>query len=189
LAIRLKLGIPVNSFVIGHVGRFDEQKNHYLLIEIAAEIIKKNTGTYLLLIGEGPLQPLIKKKVENLGISKNVIFAGAQNDVPAIMSGAMDVFLFPSLYEGLGIVLIEAQAAGLSCIISDSIPFEADIVKQNIKRVSIRKSPEEWAEAMLTNSKPVVSREECLRVVSNSQFNIHSSIHKIETIYQGRAYE
>lgn len=116
-----------NKFVVGHVGRFNKQKNHEKVIDIFNEILKLNNNACLVLIGEGNLMETIKKKVKKLGISNHVLFLGLRNDVNEIIQ-AFDVFLFPSLYEGLGIVLIEAQAAGIPCLTSDKVvPYEAKV--------------------------------------------------------------
>src|SRR5690606_15972476 len=115
-SLRADLNIPPNAFVIGHVGRFAEQKNHRFLIEIAAEVCHHDRNARFLLVGDGPLRPRIEQQVAQAGLGERVIFAGLRADVPALMTGVMDCFLLPSLFEGLGIVLIEAQAAGLPCI-------------------------------------------------------------------------
>lgn len=124
--IRQKLGLQ-NKLVVGHVGRFNKQKNHEKVIDIFNEILKLNNNACLILVGEGNLKEEIKNKVSNLGLSNNVLFLGSRDDVNEIMQ-AFDVFLFPSLYEGLGIVLIEAQAAGIPCLTSDKVvPIEAKV--------------------------------------------------------------
>lgn len=124
--VRKNLGIE-NKLVIGHVGRFNKQKNHEKVIDIFNEILKLNSNACLILVGEGNLKEEIKNKVSKLGLSNNVLFLGSRDDVNEIMQ-AFDVFLFPSLYEGLGIVLIEAQAAGIPCLTSDKVvPIEAKV--------------------------------------------------------------
>lgn len=98
-----------NGFVIGHVGRFVEQKNHAFLIDIFNGIYNQNPKAYLILIGDGELLPSIKEKVNQLNLSENVFFLGLRQDVTDLLQ-AFDVFVFPSLFEGLPIALIEAQA-------------------------------------------------------------------------------
>jgi len=124
--VRKELNIE-EKFVIGHVGRFMKQKNHEFLIETFYEVQKKREDSILLLIGEGPLEEKIKKKVKLLNIEEKVIFLGAKNNVNEYMQ-AMDLFVFPSLYEGLGIVVIEAQALGITCICSNNVPKDVDII-------------------------------------------------------------
>jgi len=101
------------------------------------------------LVGVGDLQASIKNMVVNKGLEKNVIFAGLRSDIPNLLS-AMDVFLLPSLYEGLGIVLIEAQANGLQCIASDTVAKEADVTER-IKFISLDTSAKKWSDVVLAN--------------------------------------
>ena len=108
------------KFVVGHIGRFSHQKNHNFLIDIFAEIRKKNSDAVLLLVGDGELKGQIQNKVNQLGLDDSVIFAGIRKDIPALLS-AMDVFVFPSFYEGMPNTVIEAQATGLPCVISNNI--------------------------------------------------------------------
>lgn len=141
---KLKLG---NDFTIGHVGRFSFQKNHEFLIKIFAEVLKKKTTAKLLLIGTGELQQAIRQQITALGIEKSVYFLGLRNDVPELMQ-AMDCFVFPSRFEGLGIVGIEAQASGLNCFFSDVTPRELDITC-NAQVLSLQDPPMRWAEKIL----------------------------------------
>lgn len=124
--IREAFSIPADAMLIGHIGRFDVQKNHAFLIDIFAEISKQREDARLLLIGKGPLEEEIRTKVHALQLDEKVIFAGVRADVPRLLS-AMDVFVFPSFYEGMPNTVIEAQATGLPAVISDAITKEADI--------------------------------------------------------------
>ncbi len=144
-AVRAELGIAQDSFVIGHVGRFAEQKNHRFLVEIAACLSRTEPRALFLLVGVGPLQPAIEALVRQRGLSTKFIFLGARDDVPRLMLGAMDCFLFPSLYEGLGLVLWEAQAAGLTCVISDTVPDDASVATMLVRRLSLAQGAEAWA--------------------------------------------
>ena len=121
--IRAKYGIKDDDFVVGHVGRFYPQKNHDFLIDVFSDVHKQKPNAKLLLLGDGPLQDKIRQKVDSLGLTESVVFAGLQKD-PAPFYSAMDVFCFPSLWEGLGIVLLEAQYNGLPCVVSNAIPKE-----------------------------------------------------------------
>ncbi|MEB3179197.1 MAG: glycosyltransferase family 1 protein [Nostocaceae cyanobacterium] len=183
--VRAEFDIPADAFVIGHVGRFDTQKNHGFLLEIAAAVVKKEPKTRLLLVGDGSLRTEIAAQVQQLDLSENIIFAGIRSDVPRLMLGAMDVFLFPSLHEGLGLVLLEAQAAGLPCIFSDVVPQEADVVKPLVKRISLSQSPEKWAEEILQqrSRRPKINQSEALALVKNSPFNIENAVKQLEEIY------
>ena len=144
--IKKEFGIE-NKFVVGHVGRFNYPKNHKFIIDVFNEVQKVKEDSVLMLVGDGDLRPEIEQKVRDLGLSDKVIFAGIRSDVNDLMHG-MDVFLFPSLYEGLGIVLIEAQAAGLKCIISENIPKDG-VLTNDVTSISLNQSPAVWANEIL----------------------------------------
>ncbi len=124
--IRHKYGIDDDKFVIGHIGRFMPQKNHEFLIDVFNEVQKRRNDAVLLLVGEGPLKESIQNKVVHLGIEKKVIFAGTTNE-PWAYYDAFDAFVLPSLYEGLPVVGVEAQATGLPCYFADTITREVEI--------------------------------------------------------------
>lgn len=149
-AIRNELKIPENTFVIGHVGGFREVKNHAFLLDIFAELQKRRNEAKLLLVGDGPLRSEAEQKVKSLGLENNVIFTGVRSDVNELMQ-AMDVFVFPSLYEGLPLTLVEAQAAGLPCCVSNTVSAEA-AVTGNIHFLSLQAEPGSWAEEILLNA-------------------------------------
>lgn len=140
--IRKELDIE-NRLVIGHVGRFTEQKNHSFLIEIFYEIKKIREDAVLVLVGEGELLEVVREKVNSLGLENSVIFTGIRKDIPELMS-SFDLFVFPSFYEGMPNTIIEAQATGLPCLISDSITKEADITGL-VRYESLNKSACDWA--------------------------------------------
>lgn len=132
-----------DKFVVGHVGRFNEQKNHVFLIEIFEKIYQLNNKAILLLIGAGELEPKIKEIVKEKCLDKNVIFLGVRKDVPELFM-AMDVFLFPSLFEGMPNTIIEAQATGLPCVLSNTITKEANITNL-LEYVDLDQSADYWA--------------------------------------------
>ena len=149
-AYREQLGIQ-NQFVIGHVGRFHQQKNHMFLLDIFHEVQKKCPDSVLLLIGTGELQSVVKERVKQLGLEKKVQFLGVRDDVSEIMQ-AMDCFLLPSLYEGLPVVAVEAQAAGLPCYLaSDGITKQAKLLESS-KFLSLSDDAQKWAETILQTS-------------------------------------
>lgn len=123
--LRQELGLRENDFVIGHVGRFVPQKNHTFLIDVFAKVKKTRPEAKLMLIGQGPLEEKIRGKVHRLGLEKDVLFLGQRNDVNKLYS-AMDVFVLPSLYEGLPVVGVEASVNGLPCILSSTITDELE---------------------------------------------------------------
>ncbi len=183
--VRVKFGIPADAFVIGHVGRFHKQKNHQFLIEIFAEVVKREPQAYLLLVGEGFLRPTIEQQVMQLGLGKQVIFVGRRFDVPQLMISAMDVFLLPSLSEGLPMVGIEAQAAGLPLILSDVITDEVHKIKPLIQKISLSQPIQVWTDAVLAarNFKARITQTDSVAVLENSEFNISYNIKTLTKIY------
>lgn len=141
---RKELNISDDTLVIGHVGRFVEQKNHRFLIDIFNEVHKERKNSILLLAGQGPLVEEIHEKVNELGLNENVRFLGQRKDIDKLYQ-AMDLFLFPSLYEGLGMVAVEAQVSGLPCVVSTEIP-EIAKVTEKITFVNLENKIETWTE-------------------------------------------
>ena len=144
--IRESLGIKNNQFVIGHVGRLNQQKNHKYLMDVFAEIHDK-IDSMLLIVGDGELKESLTKYAEEKGIGNKTVFAGVQSDIPAFLS-AMDVFVFPSLYEGMPNTVIEAQGTGLPCFVSDTITREANITDL-VQYCSITAPPASWVEQII----------------------------------------
>lgn len=142
-ATREELGIKKNEILLGHIGNFIEQKNHKFLIDIFSEVHKTNPEFKLLLVSDGMLVPVIKDKVHSLGLDDAVIFLGKTMNVQNYLN-AMDLFLLPSLHEGLPLVLVEAQASGLTCVVSDTVAKEANLTNTN-NYLSINKV-EPWTE-------------------------------------------
>jgi glycosyltransferase involved in cell wall biosynthesis len=187
--IRAELGLK-DEIVIGHIGRFNKQKNHEFLIEIFNAIHKKKTNAILLLIGDGHLRATIERKVETLGLSSHVRILGVRSDIPELMQ-AMDLFLFPSLFEGLPVVLVEAQAAGLKCIVSDTITKESDITGR-VDFISLNQTPEYWASLILSQSYEHVETSQALQengydAVTNAQWleNFYLNYYPMNTEKQG----
>jgi glycosyltransferase involved in cell wall biosynthesis len=185
-AVREELGLPLQALVVGHVGRFFlEQKNHRFLVKIAAEVAKRQPEMRLLLIGDGPLRPSIEEMAARMGLGDKVIFLGNRLDVPRLMAGAMDVFVLPSLHEGLGLVLVEAQAAGLPCVYSDAVPADVEVIKPLLQRLSLAQPAAAWAEAVLAAREAGrgISRAEALRLMEQSPFQFDAE--RIEKLYRG----
>lgn len=152
-SIRKSLNIREDAFLLGHVGRFVAVKNHALIIDSFSEICKKKEHAHLLLVGSGELRPEIEEKINRMQLSDKVTILESRMDIPRIMK-ALDVFVFPSFFEGLGIVLIEAQKMGIPCVISDAIP-EAAVVSNLVTRMTKNSSPKQWAE-QISNIKKIV---------------------------------
>lgn len=178
---RKELNIAEDTLVIGNIGRFVQQKNHKFLIEIFKEIYNKNNNSILLLVGQGPLEDEIKNKVELLGLKNNVKFLGQRLDVDELYQ-AFDTFLLPSLYEGLGMVYVEAQAAGLYAFASTEVP-EIAKVTENMKFISLEELPEKWAEILL-NDYNVKNRKGFKASIANHGFDIEVEVKKLEDKYK-----
>jgi glycosyltransferase involved in cell wall biosynthesis len=185
-SVRSSLNLPSDAFVVGHVGRFDKPKNHLFLLEVISELIFLEPKTKLLLVGDGPLRKAVEKRVEQSGLTNCVVFAGLRSDVPQLMLGAMDVFVMPSLHEGLPLALVEAQAARLPCYISDVISTESDLVPSLCKRLSLQDSATRWAHYIQdTRSEWALKKRQVPIAVDKSAFNIEVSVKQLEKIYAG----
>ena len=172
-----------NKFVVGHVGRFTHQKNHTFLIDIFAEIAKKREDAVLLLIGTGELEDDIRAKVKTLGLTNKVIFEGFQTEVDFFMR-AMDVMVFPSEYEGLGLVLVEAQASGLPCVASaDVIPRESK-VSSLLRFVKLSEQPDYWAEITLEMAE--TGKRDVLSDIRKAGYDIHETASFLQEFYISR---
>lgn len=177
---RKELGIKDDTLVIGHIGRFVAQKNHDFLIDIFNEIHKKNNNSILLLAGQGPLMEDIKNKVKELNLEDSVKFLGQRNDANELYQ-AFDVFLLPSLYEGLPVVGVEAQAAGLLCYLSDDMTKETKVLDIT-KFMSLNNTPEEWAGNILDDVKKY-KRIDTSKEMTAKNFNIKEEAKKLEEYY------
>ncbi|HEY3265330.1 MAG TPA: glycosyltransferase [Armatimonadota bacterium] len=147
--VRAELGLSPTDLVIGHIGRFVAAKNHAFLLQTIAELAGLEPSTRLVLVGDGPLRPHIEDLSERLGLGNRVVFLGAREDIPRLLMGAVDVFLFPSLYEGLPLACLEAQAAGVPVVMSDTITREVEVVKELVTRMPLTCPPVAWAEVCL----------------------------------------
>ncbi len=146
--VRNDLNFNNDNFIIGHVGRFVKQKNHEFLIDIFKDIKNINKNAKLLLVGEGPLEKKILDKVKKIGLVDDVIFVGNHKHVERFYQ-AMDIFVFPSLYEGLGMCLVEAQCAGLTCVASTNIPKDV-VITNRIKFISLKEKSNIWAKKIIS---------------------------------------
>lgn len=135
------------KLVVGHIGRFEEQKNHLFLVDIFKAMTEMREDAVLLLIGTGELEAEVKERVHSYGLDEKVQFLGLRNDVPELLK-AMDVFLFPSLFEGLPLVLLEAQAAGVISVVSSAVTEDVNITGA-MGFVSLQEPPVQWAKEVL----------------------------------------
>lgn len=173
--IRKKIGLPVRSFVIGHVGRFAEQKNHVFLVKVFKEIKKHKKNAFLLMIGSGVEKNKVKQLLYENGLGNSFLMLSNRADIPEIL-GSIDVFVFPSFWEGLPVSLIEAQEAKLPCFISDSISGYS-VISNLVTLLSVKNNPKEWANIIINYKKPKNI------VICDSGWNIIDITRKLEKIY------
>lgn len=177
---RRELNISDDTLLLGHVGRFNRQKNHTFLIDIFNEVHKKNTNSKLVLVGIGPLYNEIENKINQLDLNDSVLLLGQRNDVNELMQ-AMDIFVLPSLYEGLPLVGVEAQASGLNCIFSSSVTTTISLFDNN-KFISLKESADYWANIILECKKN--NRNNCFEIVNSKGFNIAIEAVRLTNIYE-----
>lgn len=173
-----------DKFVIGNIGRLHEQKNQSFLIDVFYEIQKRKDNAILLIVGKGPLENELKEKVSNLGINDKVYFLGNRKDIERIYQG-MDVFVLPSLFEGLGIVAIEAQVSGLPVIASTGVAKEANITN-NILNIDLSEPIDVWVEAICKTK--VNNRKSIEDIVRKSKFNIKNNVKFLQEFYLKKYY-
>ena len=172
---RRELGLD-DRYVIGHVGRFREVKNHTFLLDAFAEVHKREPQAILMLVGVGPLQQEMAEKAVALGIADHVVMTGNRDDVPEMLA-AMDVFAFPSLWEGLPMTVVEAQAAGLPCVLSDTITKDVD-VSPLVQYLPLG-DPAEWADALLKRR----PRQDVTKNIIRAGFDIRASAQRLSELY------
>lgn len=170
-----------NKLVIGHVGRLSLPKNHSFLLDIFNEIQKMKANSILLLVGEGELRLELMRKCEVLGLKDKVIFMGIEKDVSDILQ-AMDIFVFPSIYEGIPLSIIEAQASGLPIIASEAVPKEAVIIGGHAKRISLNKGEKYWAESIL-NFADIYSENNRGTDIDTFKFDVKLTAQQLEEFY------
>lgn len=178
---RTALGIGENTLVVGHIGRFSEVKNHTFLVDVFKEILDTEDNAVLLLIGDGELRAQIKDKVEQLEMVESVRFLGVRADTDKLLQ-AMDVLVFPSLFEGVPVTLIEAQSSGLPCVVSDRVPQETKITDL-IYFFSLQKRAGQWAEKVLECA--ATPRRDYARQVLDSGYDIKKTTTFLQTLYLG----
>ena len=174
--IRKEFNIENDEYLIGNIGRFVHQKNQEYLLNIANELDKKEIKYKVFIIGTGPLESKLHEQRRKDNLEENVIFINPRNDVYKFYS-AFDLFVLPSLYEGLPVVGIEAQCNGLSCLFSDTITKEVKI-NDNVKFISL-KNLDDWKECI---SNKYLKREE-IKYFDNNSFNIKVEAQKLKRIY------
>lgn len=171
-------GIPRGAYVVGHIGRFSKQKNHVFLLQVFQEIVQKQPNAHLLLIGSGELQEEITQQISQMQLQDRVTILSHRTDIPELLQ-VMDVLVFPSLYEGLSVVLVEAQASGLKCVVSDSIN-PANYLSEDTIPVSLAESAEKWADIALDDTVKHTPQGNI------EDYDMNREIRRLERLYQGQ---
>ena len=175
-----------DEVVLGHVGSFTDVKNHCFLLDIFSSIKKKQSNTKLMLVGDGPLRSDIEAKARELGILDDIIFTGVRSDVNELLQ-AMDYFVFPSLFEGLPVTLVEAQTSGLPITISDKVPEESILTTDLVTVMSLEQSADEWADHIL--SRLGKERYSHVEEIKTAGYDIADTSKWLEEFYLSKANE
>lgn len=178
--IRKELSLE-DSFVVGHVGRFKKEKNHAFLLNVFSNIIRNKKNAKLLLIGSGSLENDIKNQINDMNLNNKVIILNNRSDVNELLQ-AFDIFIFPSIYEGLGIVAIESQAAGTPILISNGVPDEA-MISPIIKKISLNDSSEKWAKEALKLSKNDMSHTDMQKYIIEAGYDMQNVVNWLQKWY------
>lgn len=176
---REKWGILPNELLVGHVGSFTIPKNHLFLLDVFHEI-QKHTPAKLMIVGDGNLRPSIEEKIRKLGLEEKVILTGLRSDVPELLQ-TMDVFVFPSLYEGLPVTLVEVQASGLPCLISDKVSIECRMTEA-MQQIPLTASPEIWAEKAIEAAK--TPRKNTYEEIKAAGYDIVENAKRLQKMYE-----
>lgn len=177
--MREKLKIGKDTMVIGTVGRLTKVKNPFFSLEVFKEVLDRNSNAKLLMIGDGDLYKQVKERTDELGINNNTMLLGARSDVSDLMQ-AMDIYIMPSIYEGLGIAALEAQTSGLKCYLSNTIPEET-IISDDVCTLSVDVSPAVWAERILREYS--MDRDRKNGDVLKSGYDINESAVLLQELY------
>lgn len=179
--VKQELKINHDTFVLGHVGRFSKVKNHSFIIDVFQRYNKINRNSVLVLIGDGPLKPHIKEKVRRLNLETKVFFLGVRNDINNLLQ-SFDTFIFPSYYEGLGISVIEAQGAGVKCLVSDQVPPEVDLGVELVDFLSLE-DINKWVQKLQSNKIKEIPKTELQKAITNQGYDITITAKEIEELY------
>lgn len=179
--VRQDLMINEKCILIGHVGNFTKEKNHMFLIDIFFELLKISKNAKLLLVGDGEERTEIERKIDLLGLKQHVCLLGRRNDISNLLQ-AMDFFVFPSFFEGLPLTLIEAQASGLRCLVSNKITLETKIT-ENITYLDISLKPEIWATILLDMANEKYIRKNMMDNIRKAGYDINQESKYLENLY------
>jgi glycosyltransferase involved in cell wall biosynthesis len=184
--VRKELGIAENDIAVCHVGRFIPVKNHKFIVDIAKIIAKRKNNFKFILIGDGAMRREIENMVLEQGLGDKFVFTGLRSDVPRLLF-AMDMFVMPSYHEGLGLVLVEAQAAGLCCIANVTVPKDVEVIDSLCYRLNINDGAQIWADKLIELSEnDEIDKGQALDIIRKSHFNIEQSVMALQRIYEGK---
>jgi glycosyltransferase involved in cell wall biosynthesis len=194
MSTRAAFGIPPGSLVLGSIGRLTAEKNSEFLVDVLSSVLRHRPDAYLLLVGDGPLRGQLERKAREGGYGDRLVLTGPRSDVPALLRNVPDVFVFPSPppprgNEALAIAVVEAQAAGLPCVISDGIPPEAILVPELVMQIKADAGADKWAEAVMKLAglrDPDVARR-ALGLIEQSGHNCTVSVKSFAALYRGAA--
>lgn len=181
--IRNQIGVANDEFLCGHVGTFSVPKNHAFLLDVFFEVLKRQPNAKLVCCGAGALMASVKEKAKEMGILNKIIFAGVVSNVNEYMM-AMDAFIFPSIFEGFGIAVLEAEATGLHSIISDVIPDDVDLTDL-VHRKNLSESAASWAEVVLSTT--LSDRRSYNATIAQSKYNMKTTVKELEKLYENLA--
>jgi glycosyltransferase EpsF len=178
-----ELDIPAGAKIIGHVGRFSTSKNQTFILKVLKKLLEKDKQIFALLVGDGPLKQQVEEEALKLGISDHIRFLGVRSDIPRLMRH-FDVFLFPSLFEGFGIVTIEAQSSGTPCVMSDMVPRSTDMGLGLVTYLSLDESIDVWGNKLLDAFKVERPNKQLVfEAISKNGFSIKSTINDWLELY------
>lgn len=185
LRLRREFALPPEAPVVGHVGRFDPQKNHEGLLDVAGALAQRMPEARWVLVGEGPGRERIERRARAMGLESRIRFAGRRDDVPCLMRSLFDAFLFPSLHEGLPLALLEAQAGGLRSLVSSRVSGEAAVVRGAVEFLPLETPAGIWAERLAALLlRPRLELDPARRELRAAGFSIGESRRRLLEIYQ-----
>lgn len=181
-----ELGIKPSAIILGHLGRFIPAKNHIHLLETFAELARGNSRFHLLLVGDGPERPNIERVIATKNLGDKVTLAGVRTDAARLLTDVVDVFVFPSRREGLGLALVEAQAAGIPCVASTSIPQEAVLVPELVEQLPLEDGPIAWSRSVQTmqSARARITPQQAWQIVNESDFNLTTGLVRLRDTYR-----
>ncbi len=177
--MRKELGIPEDAFLIGNVGRLSPEKNHEFMIKIFIQLLNRKPNAHMLFVGSGIIEDEVKEMIKNSGVADKITLISNRGDVNRVIT-ALDVFMFPSLFEGLGIALLEAEISGLRCVVSDQVPKDA-YISDNLASLSLDQPISDWCDAILDDSIKTPPSK------SMADYDIRNIIGHLENIYEGNS--